>query len=196
MGAIMAVPVRLRERSSAITERWLRDTLATYPEQASATFRREKDPFANPVGHALRVGAEAVMEALLEEKEAEEICSHLDEVIRIRAIQEFTPSEAVSFVFLLKEAVREECGEEGGDRDVSAELDEFDRQIDRIALSAFDRYVGYRQKVYELRINEVKRSVATIVERMNRRSPSPESDEAGRPSETSNRAEAQRGAGQ
>ncbi len=43
---------------------------------------------------------------------------------------------------------------------------ELDRRIDLVALGVFDIYMGYRGQVCELRINEVKRSVAMLTERM------------------------------
>ena len=191
----MSLGDRLKERSSAIANRWIGDTLNTYSKDASAAFDRQKDPFANPVGHALRVGLSAVVEALAEGMEPDQICPHLDEIIRMRAIQEFAPSEALSFVFSLKEATRAELGKAVGTPAVAAELAEFDRRIDRIGLLAFDRYVGSREKVYQLRINEMKRSVSKIVQRMNRQGSPPGMEDASVQLETSNRAEAQRGGG-
>jgi len=191
----MAFADRLREKSSAIADRWVADTLNTYSKDASAAFDRQKDPFANPVGHALRVGLGAVTEALVEGKEPEEVCPHLDEIIRMRAIQEFSPSEALSFVFSLKGVIRAELGTAVVEPSAVAELAKLDRRIDGIGLLAFDRYVGYREKVYQLRVNEMKRSVSKIVERMNRQGSPPEVEDASVQLETSNRAEAQRGGG-
>jgi len=165
----MALAERLREKSSAIAQRWLRDTLATYPQDSAAAFGRQTDPFANPVGHALRTGTHAAVAALLAGKSPDEIAALLDDIVKIRAVQQFSPSRAISFVFLLKEAVRAELRADEGQAAASfAELAELERQIDRIALAAFDIYLRYREQVYELRVNEVKRSVAKLVERMNR----------------------------
>ena len=191
----MALRDRLREKGPAITKRWIGDALDTYSDKASAAFKREKDPFANPVGHALRVGLSAVVEALVDGKEPGEICPHLDEIIQMRAIQEFAPSEALGFVFLLKNAIRAELGKTVGEPSVAAELVELERRIDRIGLLAFNTYLGNREKVYQLRNNEMKRSVSKIVERMNRQGSPLGEDDAPVQLETSNRAEAQRGGG-
>jgi hypothetical protein len=174
---MMTLSDRLREKIAAIGERWLADALAAYPEGARDVFRRQRDPFANPVGHALRVGMDAVLQGLVEGRSADAICASLDEVIKIRAVQEFTPSQALAFVFLLKDAVRAELGIEEHLPAFSAEWASLQRQIDQVALAAFDAYVRYRGQLCELRINEVKRSVAAIVERLNRRSPSSKSGE-------------------
>lgn len=157
----------LQEKKAAIADRWLKEIYATYPKDVSHFLRREKDRFANPAGHALRAGTRAILDGVLEGMEAEKVCRHLDDVLKIRAIQEFTPSRAVSFVFLLKKAVRAELGKAAGDPRLAAELAGFEEGIDQVALFAFDIYVRNREKVYELRINEVKRSVSAIMKRMN-----------------------------
>ena len=163
----------LREKKGAIGRRWLEDTLASYAPETGAFLGRGKDRFANPVGHTLSAGTKGVFESLLEGMDPAGICRHLDEMIRIRAIQDFTPSQAVSFVFLLKQAVRAELGNEAGNSRLMAELEEFDARVDQIALLAFDIFVRCREQVYELRVNEVKRSVKAITEMFNRRDPEP-----------------------
>jgi hypothetical protein len=189
----MVLSGRVRQKIPAIAERWLADALAAYPADSAAAFRREKDPFANPVGHALRVGTRAAVEALLEGREAEEICAHLGEILKMRAVQEFPPSQAISFVFLLKEALRAELATEGEGAALCSELAELERRIDRVVLGAFDVYMGHRARVYELRLNEVKRSVARLMEMGQRRGGVPPTNEDPSQLGPPERPEAQRG---
>jgi hypothetical protein len=121
------------------------------------------------------VGTRGIFEALLDGADAEKIRQHLHEIVRIRAVQEFSASEAVRFVFHLKAAVRAELTKASRDRRFSSELAEFEDQIDRIALVAFDVFVECREQVCELRVNEVKRRVSWVVDRMNRRGLDPAS---------------------
>lgn len=184
----MTLPSELHERSSAIAEQWLRDALATYSDDAARAFARNKDPFTNPVGHALRVGTAAAVEALLDQKDVAEICSHLDDIIKMRAVQELTASEALAFVFMLKNAIRSEVGSD--DAGSAAGLDD---KIDRLALRAFDVYLAYREQVYDLRVNEVKRSVSTLVERLYGRGADPVAEMDLVQLTTAGRTEMQRG---
>jgi hypothetical protein len=158
----------LGEKKEAIVKRWLENTTASYAPETSAFLNRGKDRFANPVGHALRAGTRAIFESILDGMETDRICRHLDDIIRIRAIQDFSPSQAVSFVFLLKKAVRVELGKEAEDPRLLAELTELDADIDRIALLAFDVYTKCREQLCEIRVSEIKRSVAAVMERFNR----------------------------
>jgi hypothetical protein len=157
----------LQEKKSAIAKRWLEDTLATYNRDTALFLRQNKDPFANPVGHSLRKGTRAIFESLLEGKELDTIRDHLKEIIKIRAIQDFSPSQALSFVFLLKKSIRTELGQTASKEGLTAELTSFETEIDRIALLAFDVFMRCREDVYNLRVNEVKRNVSAILGRFN-----------------------------
>jgi hypothetical protein len=161
----------LRDKRDAIARSWLEGILATYPGNSAALFAGAQDRFANPVGHSLRVGTEGILDAVLDGADVEELRKHLHEIIKIRAIQQFAPSQALEFVFRLKEVLRAELGGAATDPKSSAELAELDAQIDRIALVAFDTYVECREQVYELRINEVKRQVSWIMGKVNRQDP-------------------------
>ena len=164
----------LQSNKDAIVQRWLDDVLATYPGDSASAFRKQKDRFANPVGHSLREGTRGIFAALLNGMDAEEIRKHLREIIKIRAVQQFSASEAVCFVFRLKHAVRAELGKAARDPRFSVELAEVEGQIDRIALWAFDVFVQCREQVCELRVNEVKRRVSWILEKMTQRGFDPE----------------------
>jgi len=172
---MMELQELLRKKADAITERWLGEALAMYPEESSALFARQKDPFANPVGHSLRVGTKRIFGAILDGMDTKEIQEFLREIIKIRAVQQFPPSQAVGFIFGLKNAIRMEIGNVAGDLQLSTELIKLEGDIDQIALAAFDIFVQCREQVYELRVNEVKRQFSWVVEKMNQRDPSPES---------------------
>ncbi|KPK65892.1 MAG: hypothetical protein AMS21_03620 [Gemmatimonas sp. SG8_38_2] len=164
----------LLEKREVIARRWLGVVLATYPGDSGAVFASEKDPFANPVGHSLRMGTERILDVLLEGTDDEGIRESLYEIMKIRAVQQFAPSQAVEFVFRLKDVVRAELGGAVSDPQYSRELGELDAQIDEITLAAFDAYVECREQVHQLRINEVKRQVSWVIGKVNQQDPEPE----------------------
>lgn len=155
----------LRTRRSEIAERWFEDALSAYPPRTVDAWRRERDRFANPVGHALRVGTRAVLDALLDGPDAHAARRGLEEILRIRAVQEMTPSEAVQFVFRLKAVVRAELGPILGDEAARRELTALEASIDETGLAAFDLYVEHRTRLTELRIEELKRNIPWVVGR-------------------------------
>ena len=141
-----------------VLERWRALVVASYPPDTARLLLTEKDRFANPVGHALSTGMEAIYDGLVAGVDAEDMARRLDGIVRVRAVQEFKPSEALSFVFLLKRAVRDVPG--APDR-----IPDLDARIDGAALVAFDLYVACREKVYEIRANEVRRRTWKLLER-------------------------------
>jgi len=169
----MTLKQTLQENERAILDRWLDNVLATYPEKAAVAFRRQKDPFANPVGHSLRVGTQAIFEVLVDDWDEAKVRESLLEIIRIRAVQEISPARAVGFVFGIRQAIQAALGESVLGATPTSELQELEQQIDRIALCAFDIYVECRENVYKLRIDEVKRRVSWVMDKMNEHDPDP-----------------------
>ncbi len=162
----MALRELLIEREAAVCGRWLDAILADYGAVTASRWRREKDPFANPVGHALTTGLPEIYEALAVRGEVSAAAvSALEDILRIRSVQDLTPARAVGFVFRLREAVRQELAAElagGAHGDALAALD---GRVEQLALVAFDAYVGFREQVYRLRQEELKRSVGSILRR-------------------------------
>ncbi len=158
----MKLREHLRRNRTGVTRRWLDKMLGTYSPRTSTFFKRLKDPFTNPVGRALAHGTEAVFDALIEGPpegiDPSRLSPHLEEIIKVRAIQDFSPSQAVSFIFQLKDAVREELGSELQETEAAADLMKLDSQIDQTALVAFDIFMKCREKLYELRLAEIKRT--------------------------------------
>jgi len=159
----------LSERFETIAERWVEEVLSSYANDAAVLFQKTKDPFANPVGHAVRNGARGVLRAIVEGPEPDDLREHLDRIVRVRAVQDLTPSQALSFVFALRSVIRDVLPEADKDPGLRKEMAVVDRRIDRVALAAFDLYAECREEVSQLRVNEVKRQVAWVFEKMNQR---------------------------
>jgi RsbT co-antagonist protein rsbRD N-terminal domain len=154
------------QRQSALCGRWLDALLADYGAETAAKWRREKDPFANPVGHTFRIGAPQLIEAISSDGElGAAAAAALEPIIRIRSIQDLAPSRAVSFVYMLRDVIRVELASELAQGAHDAELSVIERRIERLALLAFDVYVRCRDQVFRLRQEELKRSVAMLLRR-------------------------------
>jgi len=148
----------LAQRKTAIIKNWFTLAVETYPPDTASFLKRQKDPFANPVGRTISRGLEALFNELLKEMDYETITSFLDPIIRIRAIQNFSPSQAVSFIFSLKKAVRENTKKEVPKEQLFNELLLFESKIDQLALIAFNLYMQCREKIYDLKANEMRNS--------------------------------------
>ncbi|MGD9083050.1 MAG: RsbRD N-terminal domain-containing protein [Desulfobacterales bacterium] len=146
----------LAQRKTAIIKDWFTLAVETYPPDTASFLKKQKDPFANPVGRTISQGLEALFNELLEEMDHETLTSFLDPIIRIRAIQNFSPSQAVSFIFLLKKAVRENIKKEALQEQLFNELLFFESKIDQLAMIAFNLYMQCKEKIYDLKANEMR----------------------------------------
>lgn len=156
----------LTDRKAAIIEKWFEAVLETYPEDSSRFLEKQRDPFRNPVGHTMRRGIEGVFGELLGDLDYGRVSAFLDEIIRIRAVQDFTPSQAVSFILLLKGVIREELLK-NGEKAPWDELPALESKIDRLLLFSFDIFVGCREKIYEIKANELRRMTFRLLQRAN-----------------------------
>jgi hypothetical protein len=154
----MGLKELLSKKRDAVLKRWLQLILETYPADTSGLLGQEMDPFVNPVGSTIAGEIRALYEGLLRGEEVDRFSNHLDKVIQIRSVQDFSPSRAVLVVPLLKRAIQEELARSRreGDR-LMEELFDLDSKIDQLSLLAFDIYTKYRERVYEIRIGEIKK---------------------------------------
>ncbi|NOZ25869.1 MAG: hypothetical protein GXO94_07280 [Nitrospirae bacterium] len=157
----------LREKRSLILKKWFDLILETYPSETSSFLKKHKNQFSNPVGHTISEGIEGLFEGLLEESGTDKISPFLDNIIRVRAIQEFTPSEAIGFIFLLKKVIREALQREIREHQLHDELLSFDSRIDDLVRTSFDIYMKCREQIYEIRANEVKKMTFRLLQRAN-----------------------------
>jgi len=145
----------LAAKKQEILNSWFQATVDSYPPETARFLKNQKDPFANPVGQTTYQSLVTLVDALTTGAGREVMTKALDPILRIRAVQTFTPSKATSFVFSLKQIIRQHLPGEG--RDAGVNMDGLDRQIDEMAMAAFDIYVACREKIYELKATESRK---------------------------------------
>lgn len=155
----------LTHKRSTILKKWFDMVIETYPPETAAFLKRQKDRFANPVGSVVFQGLEDIFGELLQGIDYERVSAFLDNIIRIRAVQDFTPSHAISFIFLLKKVIREELEKEIRKNGLSEELLKLESRIDEFALLAFDIFVKCREKIYELKAMELNNQTYSLLKR-------------------------------
>jgi hypothetical protein len=155
----------LTRKKSRIVDGWLRVIYESYAAETAIFLKKDKDRFDNPVGASISQGIKGLYDALLVEMDTDRVLAFLDEIIKIRAIQNFSPSQALAFIFLLKNVIREELAKELRAEDLSGELLELESRIDGLALLGFDVYTKRREKLCEVRVDEIKNRVSGLLRR-------------------------------
>ena len=144
-------------------KRWLNVIFESYPPETAVFLKKEKDHFDNPVGSRISQGLDGLYDAFIQEPDKDKVLNFLDEIIRIRALQDFSPSQALAFIFLLKHVIREELADPIRAEKLGAEMLELESRIDGLGLLAFDVYSKRREKIYEIRANEMKGRVSLLL---------------------------------
>lgn len=155
----------LTQKRSTIVKKWFNVVIETYPPETALFLKSQKDRFSNPVGSVILQGIEDLFGEILQGIDSEKLPIYLDNIIRIRAVQDFTPSQAISFIFLLKNVIREELEKEIRENGLSDKLLALESRIDDLALLSFDIFVQCREKIYELKAMELNNQTYSLLKR-------------------------------
>jgi len=158
----MELTEALSIKKKDILSLWIERTLDSYT--APGFFKSSKDPFANPVGVNIAGGLTALFELLLTNAEPSAYRVPLDQVVRIRAVQEFTPSQAMAPFLELKWVIKQVFSNHKDTQPLMRMLDTLDCEIDRMTLSAFDIFSECREQLYRNRIRELKSGSAILTD--------------------------------
>lgn len=147
----------------------MESVISTYPAESARFFLDTRDPFANPVGATLKKGLSDLYEVLVAaDFVPDTVVAALEPIVRLRAVQEFTPSRALGFILDIKGIMRKGIPAEGkntspGDKILNDAINEIAGRIDAALLLAFDIYLESKKKVYLLRARQARDSVNKLL---------------------------------
>ena len=121
----------LLQKKNVIVEKWIESIITSYPKETYEFLRLQKNRFSNPAGYIISDSADKIFSEIINGYDAETISRSLIDIMKLRAVQDFLPSQAVGFVFVLKQIIRSEIGPEVHDEKISQELSELDSRIDQ-----------------------------------------------------------------
>jgi hypothetical protein len=158
----MDIKSLLIERKYSILNKWFEIILDSYPVETAKFLRDKSKRFTNPVGSTIYQGIESLLDEIIDDKsDSSRLSLFLDNIIRIRAIQDFSASQAVAFIFSIKDIIRQEVDIAGSSNDplpqrLLADLTKLNAKIDSLALMSFDIYMQCREKIYDIKANEAR----------------------------------------
>ena len=142
-------------RRDAAIQKWTEAVFAMYPFETTGFIRTQRDQFANPVGHATRAAGEQIYDAVTgRDVDMEKVHASVAALIRIRAVQDLKPEQAVGVLYLYKSVLRELLlADMLAAGDVQGFLDMGDR---------LDLYLADREQVYAERVAQQRREASQI----------------------------------
>jgi hypothetical protein len=163
----MELKTLLQQKRETILREWFDLIAGSYPQATSEFLAKQADRFRNPVGHAISQSIGAIYDQVVSAMNRDELLHALDGIIRIRSVQDFTPSEAVAFVFQLKAVIREVMDAQLRGSGRWDDLADLEARVDRVALLAFEKYTECREKLHEIRNREIRTRTMKLLERVN-----------------------------
>lgn len=161
----------LNEKREQILERWVDLIIQTYPSDASNFLKNKQNRFDNPIGYSISSSVGEIFRFLVDGLDPEAVATPLDSIIKVRAVQEFTPAQAVNFVFLLKQAIRFDLADQIKEANLLEELLEFEYRFDNLISLAFNIYCDCREKLYKIRVDELSRRTDILFAQLNKVKP-------------------------
>ena len=155
----MGLDERIKRKKSHIVNTWFDLVMQSYPPDTAQFYKGQTDPFANPVGAATKKGLDNIFDEILGNMDHKTLVDSLDAIIRIRAIQNFTPSDALAFIPELKKILRKTFSRELKTIPQLEALYQIESKIDQLTMIAFDIYLQCREKIYALKVSTEKEKI-------------------------------------
>ncbi len=165
----MSLQEFLLQAQPELVEQWFLCILNTYPAGTAEFLAHEPDRFRNPVGQTTKAALAQLFAGIVRGVPANELRPPLDEIIRIRAVQDFRASSAVGFLPQLKPLIRQRLREASATGGAPAALNELEARIDTVALLAFDIYMECREQIYTIKSDAARRRTQILLEHLNRK---------------------------
>jgi len=155
----------LAENKKDIVAKWFQSTLDIYPEKTVAVFGKNLNQFANPVGVTISNAITKLFDELINGIEEERVKPVMEEIVRIRALQDFSPSKSLDFIFRLKDIILKSIEKDIKPENIK-ELLKIEAEIDRLAQISFDIYVTCREKLFELKAVAYQKQIHRLLKKV------------------------------
>lgn len=150
----------LSRNKQVVLDDWFSQVANTYPSGGFKFLTEEANQFANPIGSTFRREMEKIFDAFLGDIDTDLVSASLDRINRVRAVQDFSASRAVVFIYILKTVIRKQLKDELTDPAALEDMLALESRIDTLALLAFDSYMRCRERLFEVRLNDIKRQAS------------------------------------
>ena len=127
----------------SIVEAWFSKAIGIYPESVRDGLMQASDRFLNPVACGLRESLGVLASEMAGDMDPNAIIAAMDGIIRIRAVQQCSPDEAIAFASVLGDVIREQHAE--------ALFPDSEQRVRRLADYARQQYAACRKDVTRIR---------------------------------------------
>ena len=133
----------------SIVDSWFVKAIEIYPETARSGMMQTGDRFRNPVATTLRESLEILARELSGGMECSAVTSAVDTIVRVRAVQECKPEDAVGFPAQLRKIIREQ--------QLESLFPDMEQRLDALSQAASHQYALCKKDIARVRAREAQR---------------------------------------
>ncbi len=164
----MGIIEYLKMNESAVVEQWEKYIIDNYPKDSSKFLIGNKNQFDNPIGYTIRTEIPVIFKAILNNEFDDNFVNSLENFIRIRAIQNYSVEEANSFLKYVKVLI-ENYVKTNFNSEIFDEYLELNGRLEKVLHKSFESYLKMKQKLMEIKLDEVKRKNQRMVDRLSKK---------------------------
>ena len=155
----------LRLRREIILGEWKQTALDFFAAGAFKPAKKSVDRFGNPLVYTVTTALETILDEFINGVRTARTDEALEDVVKIRSLQSDKPSTALAFLFSFKKTIADQLADPGNKGINDIETEKIYSALDDLILAAFDIFMRCREKIYEIRSNEIKRRSYKLWER-------------------------------
>jgi len=163
----MKIEELIGKNFDTILQKWNQSIIDSYPQESGKYLLENKNKFSNPVGYTIENSLKPILEAVKDMSFDEKAKKSLDDIIRIRAVQDFSPSDALGFIKSLRAIIISELSSNIDYSPGKGDFLKLDRIFDEISSFSIDTYVDLRERIFRIKSNETRNGFERMIERLN-----------------------------
>lgn len=155
------------KQKPSILKSWFQAIIGTYPDGAGKYLNNTKNKFSNPIGYTIENALPPILDAAIQGELNNEAEKSLDDIIRIRAVQDIEPAVALNFINSLRAIIISEISSY---INTNGDLREFlllEKTFESMTNYSFNSYVKFKEKIYEIKANERLKTFEKMINRLN-----------------------------
>ncbi len=154
----------LKKDEQKLIAAWHNEFFAHHGLDSVGVSRTVTDQFLNPVGYVVKDATTILFKAIIgEDADQTLIKKNLEDLIKIQAIQQLSPAQALLPLRAIKELIYAHIQKELKSLEDFNTYKEIVDRVDTLMLMAFDIYAQDKETLYRIRVNEVKNAQSQIL---------------------------------
>jgi hypothetical protein len=151
----------LKEKKPGLLDQW--KALSLLPFQEGSVFFKSTNQFSNPVAWTTEKELNIIYDSITGLVDAKSTDKALDGIVRIRAVQDATPSESTKFLYNFKKLLKDQFKDlnnlklKNGESISLQEFIELESVIDDLIYRAFDLYMKCREQLFNIKLDQISK---------------------------------------